>query len=71
MSEPIDPREKRLAELVLELEALKAERRALMHECKDRIDEKAEQVEKLARNIRSGQLSIEGGPSVEIVGVRK
>jgi len=63
-----DTREKRLAELVLDLEGLKSERKALVKEFKDRIDEAQERVEKLALDIRSGQLQIEDGPELKIIG---
>ena len=65
-----EERTKRLAELVLDLEGLKSERKALMRDCNDRIAELAERIDKLARDIRSGQLQLDDGPELAVVGTR-
>lgn len=64
-----DPREAQLAQLVLELEAMRAERRELLKTMTESLRVLQERIQHLAQDIRSGQLQIDGGPVVTVVGV--
>ena len=66
----VDNRTEQLAALVLELQALREAKKASMKEHNEAITEQVERIESLARAIRSGQLRIEDGPEVEVVGMR-
>ena len=66
----MDNRTEQLAGLVLELQALREAKKASMREHNEQIKDQVERIEQLARDIRSGQLRIEGGPAVEVVGMR-
>ena len=65
-----DDRTARLAQMVLELQGLREAKKASMKAHNETISDLVEHIEELARDIRSGQLRIEGGPEVEVVGVR-
>ena len=66
----MDNRTEQLAGLVLELQALREAKKASMKGHNEAITDQVERIEQLAMEIRSGQLRIEGGPAVEVVGMR-
>ncbi len=59
-----------LANLVLELHALREAKREAMKTYNDGIKEQVERIERLAMAIRTGQLRLPDGPDVEVVGMR-
>jgi len=63
-----DPRTETLAALVLELDAMREEAKAAAKERREAIAAQIERIQALARDIRSGQLQIDGGPASRIVG---
>lgn len=65
-----DDRTAKLAQMVLELQGMREAKKESMKAHNEAISDLVEHIEELARDIRSGQLRIEGGPEVEVVGVR-
>lgn len=57
-----------LAKAVLELEGLREEKKELVKVCNERIERALEEVIALARDEESQQLTIDGGPAVEVIG---